>query len=117
MTMKRILICKQAASPIEAHIYEHLAMTKLKHIMQTIWIITANVLNRFSDYLSSLSYTNNPYAAPDSCQIAREFGIIIGATGWEKLATTENIAKALKATHITLLYKNNITNSISCHIN
>ena len=108
--MKRILICKQAASPIEAHIYEHLAMTKLKQIMQTIWIITANVLNRFSDYLSSLSYTNNPYAAP-------EFGIIIGATGWEKLATTENIAKALKATHITLLYKNNITNSISCHIN
>ena len=34
-----------------------------------------------------------------------------------KLATTENIAKALKATHITILYKNNITNSISCHIN
>ena len=32
--MQRILICKQAASPIEAHIYEHLAMTKLKQIMQ-----------------------------------------------------------------------------------
>ena len=69
-------------------------------------IITSNVLNRFSDYLSSLSYTNNPCAAPDSCQIAREFGIIIGAAGWKKLATTENIAKALKATHITFRYKN-----------
>lgn len=32
--MQRILICKQAASPIEAHIYEHLAMTKLKQIVQ-----------------------------------------------------------------------------------
>jgi len=71
-------------------------------------IITSNVLNRFSDYLSSLSYTNNPCAAPDSCQIAREFGIIIGAAGWKKLATTENIAKALKATRITFRYKNSI---------
>ena len=69
-------------------------------------VITPNVLNRFSDYLTSLSYTNNPYAAPDSCQIAQEFGIIIGAAGWKKLATTENLAKALKATHITFRYKN-----------
>ena len=69
-------------------------------------IITSNVLNRFSDYLTSLSYTNNPCAAPDSCHIAREFGIIIGAAGWKKLATTENLAKALKATHITFRYKN-----------
>lgn len=68
--------------------------------------ITSNVLNRFSDYLSSLSYTNNPCAAPDSCQIAREFGIIIGAVGWEKLATTENLVKVLKTTHITFRYKN-----------
>lgn len=71
-------------------------------------IITSNVLNRFSDYLSSLSYTNNPCAAPDSCQIAREFGIIIGAAGWEKLATTENIAKVLRATRITFRHKNSI---------
>ena len=69
-------------------------------------VTSSNVLNRFSDYLTSLSYTNNPYAAPDSCHIAREFGIIIGAAGWKKLATTENIAKALKATHITFRYKN-----------
>lgn len=69
-------------------------------------VTSSNVLNRFSDYLSSLSYTNNPYAAPDSCQIAREFGIVIGAAGWKKLATTENIAKALEATHITFRYKN-----------
>lgn len=68
--------------------------------------ITSNVLNRFSDYLSSLSYTNNPCAAPDSCQIAREFGIIIGAVGWERLATTENLVKVLKTTHITFRYKN-----------
>lgn len=67
---------------------------------------SSNVLNRFSDYLTSLSYTNNPCAAPDSCHIAREFGIIIGAAGWKKLATTENLAKALKATHITFRYKN-----------
>ena len=77
---------------------------------QTLTKVTSsNVLNRFSDYLSSLSYTNNPYAAPDSCQIAREFEIIIGAAGWEKLATTENIAKTLKATHITFRYKNTTT--------
>lgn len=69
-------------------------------------VTSSNILNRFSDYLTSLSYTNNPYAAPDSCQIAREFGIIIGAAGWKKLATTENIAKALEATHITFRYKN-----------
>lgn len=69
-------------------------------------VTSSNVLNRFSDYLTSLSYTNNPCAAPDSCQIAREFGVIIGAAGWEKLATTENIAKALEATHITFRYKN-----------
>ena len=69
-------------------------------------VTSSNVLNRFSDYLTSLSYTNNPCAAPDSCHIAREFGIIIGAAGWKKLATTENIAKALKATHITFRYKN-----------
>lgn len=76
---------------------------------QTLTKVTSsNVLERFSDYLTSLSYTENPYIAPDSCQIAREFGIIIGAAGWEKLATTENIAKALKATHITFRYKNSI---------
>ena len=69
-------------------------------------VTSSNVLNRFSDYLTSLSYTENPYITLDSCQIAREFGIIIGAAGWEKLATTENIAKALKATHITFRYKN-----------
>ncbi len=69
-------------------------------------VTSSNVLNRFSNYLTSLSYTNNPCAAPDSCQIAREFGIIIGAAGWKKLATTENIAKALEATHITFRYKN-----------
>lgn len=69
-------------------------------------IITSNALNRFSDYLSSLSYTNNPCAAPDSCQIAREFGIIIGAVDWERLATTENLVKVLKTTHITFRYKN-----------
>lgn len=69
-------------------------------------VTSSNVLERFSDYLTSLSYTENPYITPDSCQIAREFGIIIGAAGWEKLATTENIAKALKATHITFRYKN-----------
>ncbi len=74
---------------------------------QTLAKVTSSkVLNRFSDYLTSLSYTENPYITPDSCQIAREFGIIIGAAGWEKLATTENIAKALKATHITFRYKN-----------
>lgn len=89
----------------------HTQKVNLKEVVATAKqalnkIITSNVLNRFSDYLSSLSYTNNPYAAPDSCQIAREFGIIIGAAGWEKLATTENIAKALKATHITFRYKN-----------
>lgn len=71
-------------------------------------VTSSNVLNRFSDYLTSLSYTNNPCAAPDSCHIAREFGIIIGAAGWKKLATTENLAKALKATHITFRYKNSI---------
>lgn len=76
---------------------------------QTLTKVTSsNVLERFSDYLTSLSYTENPYITPDSCQIAREFGIIIGAAGWEKLATTENIAKALKATHITFRYKNSI---------
>ena len=76
---------------------------------QTLTKVTSsNVLNRFSDYLSSLSYTNNPCAAPDSCQIAREFGIIIGAASWKKLATTENIAKALKATRITFRYKSSI---------
>ena len=69
-------------------------------------VTSSNVLNRFSNYLTSLSYTNNPCAAPDSCQIAREFGIVIGAAGWKKLATTENIAKALEATHITFRYKN-----------
>ena len=69
-------------------------------------VTSSNVLNRFSNYLTSLSYTNNPYATPDSCQIAREFGIVIGAAGWKKLATTENIAKALEATHITFRYKN-----------
>ena len=37
--MQRILICKQAASPIEAHIYEHLAMTKLKQIMQQFGLL------------------------------------------------------------------------------
>lgn len=37
--MQRILICKQAASPIEAHIYEHLAMTKLKQIMQQLGLL------------------------------------------------------------------------------
>jgi len=74
---------------------------------QTLTKVTSsNVLERFSDYLTSLSYTENPYITPDSCQIAREFGIIIGAAGWEKLATTENIAKALEATHITFRYKN-----------
>ena len=74
---------------------------------QTLTKVTSsNALERFSDYLTSLSYTENPYITPDSCQIAREFGIIIGAAGWEKLATTENIAKALKATHITFRYKN-----------
>lgn len=76
---------------------------------QTLTKVTSsNVLEHFSDYLSSLSYTNNPCAAPDSCQIAQEFGIIIGAAGWKKLATTENIAKALKATRITFRYKNSI---------
>lgn len=69
-------------------------------------VTSSKVLNRFSDYLTSLSYTNNPCAAPDSCQIAQEFGIVIGAAGWKKLATTENIAKALEATHITFRYKN-----------
>lgn len=69
-------------------------------------VTSSNVLNRFSDYLTSLSYTENPYITPDSCQIAREFGIIIGAAGWKKLATTENIAKTLSATHITFRYKN-----------
>lgn len=74
---------------------------------QTLTKVTSsNILNRFSDYLTSLSYTNNPYAAPDSCRIAREFGIIIGAAGWKKLATTENLAKALEATRITFRYKN-----------
>lgn len=71
-------------------------------------VTSSNVLNRFSDYLTSLSYTENPYITPDSCQIAREFGIIIGTAGWKKLATTENIAKALGATHITFRYKNSI---------
>ena len=76
---------------------------------QTLTKVTSsNVLNHFSDYLTSLSYTENPYITPDSCQIAREFGIIIGAAGWKKLATTENIAKALKATRITFRYKNSI---------
>ena len=37
--MQRILICKQATSPIEAHIYEHLAMTKLKQIMQQFGLL------------------------------------------------------------------------------
>lgn len=37
--MQRILICKQAASPVEAHIYEHLAMTKLKQIMQQFGLL------------------------------------------------------------------------------
>lgn len=37
--MQRILIYKQAASPIEAHIYEHLAMTKLKQIMQQFGLL------------------------------------------------------------------------------
>lgn len=69
-------------------------------------VTSSKVLNRFSDYLTSPSYTNNPCAAPDSCQIAQEFGIVIGAAGWKKLATTENIAKALEATHITFRYKN-----------
>ena len=69
-------------------------------------VTSSKVLNRFSDYLTSLSYPNNPCAAPDSCQIAQEFGIVIGAAGWKKLATTENIAKALEATHITFRSKN-----------
>lgn len=37
--MQRILICKQAASPIEAHIHEHLAMTKLKQTMQQFGLL------------------------------------------------------------------------------
>ncbi len=32
--MQRIFLCKQATSPIEAHIYEHLAMNTLKQTMQ-----------------------------------------------------------------------------------
>ena len=90
----------------------HAQKVNLKEVIttakQTLTKVTSsNVLERFSDYLTSLSYTNNPCTAPDSCQIAREFGIVIGAAGWEKLATTENIAKALKATHIT--FRCNIT--------
>ena len=89
----------------------HAQKVNLKEVIttakQTLTKVTSsNALERFSDYLTSLSYTNNPCTAPDSCQIAREFGIVIGAAGWEKLATTENIAKALKATHITFRYKN-----------
>ena len=32
--MQRIFLCKQATSPIEAHIYEHLAMNMFKQMTQ-----------------------------------------------------------------------------------
>ena len=70
-------------------------------------ITTPEVLKRFSNYLTSLSFTNNPLLAPDSSRIAQEFGMIIGAAGWKKLATMENLQEVLGETRISFRYKNN----------
>ena len=78
-------------------------VTTVKHTFTTI--TQPEVLHRFSQYLSSLSYANNPHAAPDSSRIAQEFGIIVGARGWRRLATLENLSQILKATRITVAHE------------
>lgn len=78
-------------------------VTTVKHTFTTI--TQPEVLHRFSQYLSSLSYANNPLAAPDSSRIAQEFGIIVGARGWRRLATLENLLQILEVTRIAVAYE------------
>lgn len=58
--MQRIFLCKQAASPIEAHIYEHLAMNALKQTMQR-----ANLLRQIDYYALGSHYSDTGFITID----------------------------------------------------
>ena len=53
----------------------------------------------------SLVKYHPPLAAPDSSRIAQEFGIIVGARGWRRLATLENLLQILEVTRIAVAYE------------
>ena len=58
--MQRIFLCKQATSPIEAHIYEHLVMNTLKQTMQR-----ANLLRQIDYYALGSHYSDTGFITID----------------------------------------------------
>ena len=72
----------------------------IRHTLKTI--TEPEILNRFANYLSLTSYKSNPNTAPNEDCLLREFGAIMGSTGWKRVATVENLIKVLQATQISL---------------
>jgi hypothetical protein cdivTM_02983 len=72
----------------------------IRHTLKTI--TEPEILNRFANYLSLTSYKSNPNTAPNEDRLLREFGAVMGSTGWKRVATVENLIKVLQATQISL---------------
>lgn len=68
-------------------------------------MVNSGIKTRLADYLNNLSYSNHPYDAPDNERILTEYGILVGSSGWKKLATTENIDLLLNNCKFTLKLK------------
>lgn len=75
----------------------------IRHTLKTI--TEPEILNRFANYLSLTSYKSNPNTAPNEDRLLREFGAVMGSTGWKRVATVENLIKVLQATQISLHHK------------
>ena len=111
-TYHQDIIGKPSPASVTSHllIIHPVAKTiNVAEVKQTIdetaaYVLTPHTITRLVDDLASSNYLLKPSESPNFERILQETKLLIGAKGWQEIATVANVQSALRHTFVTVRF-------------